>query len=64
MIIYDKNVKVINQTGSDINYHHYLEIKFNETGLYPICFEKVTSKVAEVQYDILKESEKMRTAGK
>lgn len=38
MVVYDKQTRIIDQTGSDINYNSFLQLKFPETGLYPICF--------------------------
>lgn len=38
MILYDKNTNLINQSGIDLNYHMFMEVQYNETGLYPICF--------------------------
>lgn len=64
MIVYDKKTTVINQTGSDIGYNSFLQVQFQETGLYPICFEKKSARDATVQFDIVDEEEKMVTAGK
>ena len=64
MVVYDKQTRVIDQTGSDINYNSFLQVKFPETGLYPICFEKKSARDATVHFDIVDEEEKMITAGK
>lgn len=55
MVVYDKQTRVIDQTGSDINYNSFLHVKFPETGLYPICFEKKSSRDATVHFDIVDE---------
>jgi hypothetical protein len=41
-----------------------MEVQFNQTGLYPLCFEKGTKKNAEIQFDVTSEDERHSTAGK
>ncbi len=41
-----------------------MEVEFKESGVYPICFYKETSAVAEVMFDVQAMEDRLLTAGK
>jgi hypothetical protein len=54
----------VNQTGYGIDYQNFIEVSYQKKGIYKVCFEKKSTTVMEVHFDITTEDDLTFHAGK